>query len=136
MFFFTGSGSEAADTSLKIARAYWRLKGQGSKTRFIGREKGYHGVGFGGIAVGGIGANRKMFGQSIEADHLPHTQLASNAFSKGMPKFGVELADELIKLITLHDASNIAAVIIEPFSGSASNAPRPSSTKAAPTIAA
>jgi len=117
--FFTGSGSEAADTSLKIARAYWRLKGQGSKTRFIGREKGYHGVGFGGIAVGGIGANRKMFGQSIEADHLPHTQLASNAFSKGMPKFGVELADELIKLITLHDASNIAAVIIEPFSGSA-----------------
>lgn len=116
--FFTGSGSESADTSLKMARAYWRLKGQASKTRFIGREKGYHGVNFGGYAVGGMAANRKMFGQSVEVDHLPHTQLASNAFSKGMPKNGVELADELTRLIGLHDASNIAAVIIEPFSGS------------------
>jgi beta-alanine--pyruvate transaminase len=115
---FTGSGSESADTSLKMARAYWRLKGQASKTRFIGREKAYHGVNFGGIAVGGIVANRKMFGQSLEADHLPHTQLPSNAFSKGMPKLGVELADDLLRLIALHDASNIAAVIIEPFSGS------------------
>ena len=117
--FFTGSGSESADTSLKMARAYWRAKGQASKTRLIGREKGYHGVNFGGISVGGIVANRKAFGQTMEADHLPHTQLASNAFSRGMPSRGVELADELLKLIALHDASNIAAVIVEPFSGSA-----------------
>jgi beta-alanine--pyruvate transaminase len=117
--FFTGSGSECADTSLKMARAYWRTKGQASKTRFIGREKGYHGVNFGGISVGGIVANRKAFGQAMEADHLPHTQLASNAFSRGMPQKGAELADELLRLIALHDASNIAAVIVEPFSGSA-----------------
>ena len=117
--FFTGSGSESADTSLKMARAYWRAKGQASKTRLIGREKGYHGVNFGGISVGGIGANRKMFGQGIEADHIAHTQLASNAFSRGMPDQGAELADDLLRLITLHDASNIAAVIVEPFSGSA-----------------
>ncbi len=117
--FFTGSGSESADTSLKMARAYWRAKGQASKTRLIGREKGYHGVNFGGISVGGIGANRKMFGQGIEADHIAHTQLASNAFSRGMPDKGAELADDLLRLITLHDASNIAAVIVEPFSGSA-----------------
>jgi len=117
--FFTGSGSESADTSLKMARAYWRAKGMGQKTRLIGREKGYHGVNFGGISVGGIGGNRKTFGQGIEADHLPHTQLASNAFSRGMPEKGAELADDLLKLITLHDASNIAAVIVEPFSGSA-----------------
>ena len=117
--FFTGSGSESADTSLKMARAYWRTKGQASKTLLIGREKGYHGVNFGGILVGGIGANRKMFGQGIAADHLPHTQLASNAFSRGMPDKGVELADDLLRLIALHDASNIAAVIVEPFSGSA-----------------
>ncbi|MEI7537083.1 MAG: aspartate aminotransferase family protein [Comamonadaceae bacterium] len=117
--FFTGSGSEAADTSLKMARAYWRAKGLGQKTRLIGREKGYHGVNFGGISVGGIGGNRKTFGQGIEADHLPHTQLASNAFSRGMPEKGAELADDLLKLIALHDASNIAAVIVEPFSGSA-----------------
>ncbi|MDO8251349.1 MAG: aspartate aminotransferase family protein [Rhodoferax sp.] len=117
--FFTGSGSESADTSLKMARAYWRAKGLASKTRLIGREKGYHGVNFGGISVGGIAANRKMFGQGIEADHIAHTQLASNAFSRGMPDKGVELADDLLRLITLHDASNIAAVIVEPFSGSA-----------------
>jgi len=116
--FFTGSGSESADTALKMARAYWRNKGLGTKTRLIGREKGYHGVNFGGISVGGIGANRKMFGQGIEADHLPHTQLASNQFSRGMPAHGAELADELIRLIALHDASNIAAVIVEPMSGS------------------
>ena len=117
--FFTGSGSESADTSLKMARAYWRTKGQASKTRLIGREKGYHGVNFGGISVGGMVGNRKHFGQGVEADHLPHTQLKKNAFSRGMPAQGAELADELLNLIALHDASNIAAVIVEPFSGSA-----------------
>jgi beta-alanine--pyruvate transaminase len=117
--FFVGSGSEAADTSLKMARAYWRLKGQPSKTRLIGRAKGYHGVNFGGISVGGIGGNRKLFGEGLAADHLPHTLLASNAFSRGLPQHGRELADELLELIALHDASNIAAVIVEPFSGSA-----------------
>src|SRR5690606_6479550 len=96
-----------------------RAKGQPGKTRLIGREKGYHGVNFGGISVGGIGANRKVFGPSVEADHLPHTLLASNAFSRGLPPNGVELADRLLDLIALHDASNIAAVIVEPFSGSA-----------------
>jgi beta-alanine--pyruvate transaminase len=117
--FFTDSGSESMDTAMKMVRNYWRLKGQASKTRFIGREKGYHGVNFGGISVGGMVANRKNFGQSIEADHLPHTQLASNAFSRGLPeKGGVELADELLRMIALHDASNIAAVIVEPISGS------------------
>jgi beta-alanine--pyruvate transaminase len=117
--FFTGSGSESADTSLKMARAYWRAKGLGQKSLLIGREKGYHGVNFGGISVGGIGANRKTFGQGIAADHLPHTQLPGNTFVRGMPEQGAELADELLKLITLHDASNIAAVIVEPMSGSA-----------------
>jgi beta-alanine--pyruvate transaminase len=121
--FFTGSGSESADTSLKMARAYWRAKGQGTKTRLIGREKGYHGVNFGGISVGGIVGNRKMFGQTIEADHLPHTQLAltdrTAAFTRGQPAKGAELADDLLRLIALHDASNIAAVIVEPFAGSA-----------------
>ena len=117
--FFTGSGSESADTSLKMARAYWRAKGQASKTPLIGREKGYHGVNFGGISVGGIGGNRKMFGQGIEADHLPHTQPPAGAFIRGMADTGAALADELLKLIALHDASNIAAVIVEPMSGSA-----------------
>ena len=118
--FFTGSGSESADTSLKMARAYWRAKGQAGKTRLIGREKGYHGVNFGGISVGGIGGNRRLFGHAVDADHLPHTQLACNAFSHGEPALGgVELADRLLDLIALHDASNIAAVIVEPFSGSA-----------------
>jgi len=117
--FFAGSGSEAVDTALKMARAYWRLKGQGSKTKLIGRMKGYHGVNFGGISVGGIVGNRKLYGDGIAADHLPHTVLASNAFSRGQPKSGEELADGLLDLIALHDASNIAAVIVEPFSGSA-----------------
>ncbi len=117
--FFTGSGSESADTALKMARAYWRAKGQASNTRLIGREKGYHGVNFGGISVGGIVGNRKLFGQGIEADHLPHTWLPANAFSRGMPETGKELADRLLDLIALHDASNIAAVIVEPMSGSA-----------------
>jgi beta-alanine--pyruvate transaminase len=123
---FCGSGSEAADTSLKLARAYWRAKGQGTKTRLIGREKGYHGVNFGGISVGGIVGNRKTFGQAVEADHLPHTMVPGNAFSKGMPKEGgVELANRLLDLIALHDASNIAAVIIEPMAGSAGVIPPP-----------
>ncbi len=117
--FFTNSGSESADTSLKMARAYWRLKGQPGKTRLIGRAKGYHGVNFGGISVGGIGANRKLYGHLVEADHLPHTLLSQNAFSRGVPEQGAELADELLELIALHDASNIAAVIVEPFAGSA-----------------
>ena len=127
--FFTGSGSESADTSLKMARAYWRAKGQGTKTRLIGREKGYHGVNFGGISVGGINANRKTFGLAVDADHLPHTQLAlydkAHAFTRGQPATaaaageGKALADKLLDLIALHDASNIAAVIVEPFAGSA-----------------
>lgn len=117
--FFTSSGSEAADTALKMARGYWRAIGQPGKTKLIGREKGYHGVNFGGIGVGGIGANRKAFGPGLDADHLPHTQLAENAFSRGQPAAGGrELADRLLDLIALHDASNIAAVIVEPFSGS------------------
>jgi len=121
--FFTGSGSESADTSLKMARAYWRAKGQASKTRLIGRIKGYHGVNFGGISVGGLVANRKTFGQGVEADHLPHTQPPAGSFYQGQPPsegpHGVALADELLNLIALHDASNIAAVIVEPFAGSA-----------------
>jgi len=118
--FFTGSGSEAADTSLKMARAYWRAKGQGTKTRLIGREKGYHGVNFGGISVGGMVGNRKVFGQGVEADHIPHTQPPMGSFHKGMPDTdGRALADKLLDVIALHDASNIAAVIVEPFSGSA-----------------
>jgi len=124
--FFTGSGSESADTSLKMARAYWRAKGQASKTRLIGRVKGYHGVNFGGISVGGIVANRKLFGQGVEADHLPHTQPPAGSFFRGLPPAeaqpgyaGAALADELLQLIQLHDASNIAAVIVEPMSGSA-----------------
>ena len=117
--FFTGSGSEAADTALKMARAYWRLKGQAGKMRLIGRLKGYHGVNFGGISVGGIAGNRKLFGTGIDADHLPHTQPPAGSFIRGMPAQGAELADGLLDLIALHDASNIAAVIVEPFSGSA-----------------
>lgn len=116
--FFTSSGSEAADTALKIARAYWRHKGRASKTKLIGREKGYHGVNFGGMSVGGMGANRKPFGAGLDVDHLPHTQLAGNVFTRGMPESGAELADELLNLIALHDASNIAALIVEPLAGS------------------
>jgi beta-alanine--pyruvate transaminase len=117
--FFTGSGSESADTALKMARAYWRAKGLGTKTRLIGRAKAYHGVNFGGIAVGGIAGNRKLFGAALDVDHLPHTQPPAGSFIRGMPDKGAELADDLLSLIALHDASNIAAVIVEPFSGSA-----------------
>ncbi|WP_116365113.1 aspartate aminotransferase family protein [Parahaliea mediterranea] len=123
--FFTNSGSECADTALKMARAYWRLKGQPAKTKLIGRAKGYHGVNWGGIAVGGIGANRKLFGQGLDADHLSHTLLADNVFTRGLPANGAHLADELLELIALHDASNIAAVIVEPMAGSAGVIPPP-----------
>lgn len=119
--FFTNSGSEAVDTALKIALAYHRVRGEGSRTRLIGRERAYHGVGFGGITVGGIVANRKMWSASLlpGADHLPHTHdLARNAFSRGQPAHGAALADELERLVALHDASNVAAVIVEPIAGS------------------
>ncbi|XYJ09686.1 aspartate aminotransferase family protein [Telluria sp. B2] len=118
--FYTNSGSEAVDTALKIALAYHKARGEGGRTRLIGRERGYHGVGFGGLSVGGIGPNRKSFGPLLPGvDHLPHTHnLLKNAFSRGEPDFGAELADELERLVTLHDASTIAAVIVEPVSGS------------------
>ena len=116
---FANSGSECADTSLKIARAYWRMQGKPSKTRFIGRMKGYHGVNFAGTSLGGIGPNRRLFGQLGEADHLPHTLQPEFAFTKGQPSEGADLANHLEQLIQLHDASNIAAVIVEPLSGSA-----------------
>lgn len=123
--FFTGSGSESVETALKIARAYWRKKGQASKTRLIGRAKGYHGVNFGGISVGGIGPNRALYGQAVDADHLPHTMLPENRFVQGMPESGAHLADDLLEKIALHDASNIAAVIVEPMAGSAGVIPPP-----------
>ncbi|MBE7636471.1 aminotransferase class III-fold pyridoxal phosphate-dependent enzyme [Sneathiella sp. P13V-1] len=118
--FFTNSGSESVDTALKIALAYHRAKGEGARTRLIGRERGYHGVGFGGISVGGIVANRKNFGTLLAGvDHMPHTHLPEkNAFSRGIPEHGAELADELERIVTLHDASTIAAVIVEPIAGS------------------
>jgi beta-alanine--pyruvate transaminase len=115
--FFTNSGSEAVDTALKIALAYWRAKGQGNRTVLIGREKGYHGVGFGGISVGGIPANRKVFGSMLpRVDHLRHTFVAEHhAFAKGEPAWGAHLADELDeRIVPLHDPSNVAAVIVEP----------------------
>lgn len=123
--FFTDSGSESADTSLKIARAYWRKKGKPTKTKLIGRAKGYHGVNFGGFSLGGIAGNRMMFGQGVDADHLRHTLLQENLFTRGMPEKGVECAEDLLDLIALHDASNIAAVIIEPMAGSAGVLPPP-----------
>jgi beta-alanine--pyruvate transaminase len=118
--FFSNSGSEAVDTALKIALAYHRARGEGQRTRLIGRERGYHGVGFGGISVGGIGNNRKQFGPMLGGvDHLPHTHdLARNAFSRGMPQHGAELADALERIVALHDPSTIAAVIVEPMAGS------------------
>jgi beta-alanine--pyruvate transaminase len=118
--FFTNSGSESVDTALKIALAYHRARGEASRTRFIGRERGYHGVGFGGISVGGMVNNRKWFGSMLPGvDHLPHTHdLAKNAYTRGMPEHGANLADELERIVALHDASNIAAVIVEPVAGS------------------
>lgn len=119
--FFTNSGSEAVDTALKIALAYHQARGDGRRTRLIGREKGYHGVNFGGISVGGMVNNRKAFGPLLPGtDHLRHTlDHERNAFSRGLPRHGGELADDLVRLIELHDASTIAAVIVEPISGSA-----------------
>jgi beta-alanine--pyruvate transaminase len=119
--FFTNSGSESVDTALKIALAYHRVRGDAARTRIIGRERGYHGVGFGGISVGGMVANRKMWPNAMlpGVDHLPHTHdLARNAFSRGQPAHGAELADALERLVALHDASTIAAVIVEPIAGS------------------
>ncbi len=119
--FFVNSGSEAVDTALKIAVAYHRARGESSRTRIIGRERGYHGVGMGGISVGGIVTNRKMFAPLMipGVDHLPHTfDPAHMGYSRGQPEWGAHLADELERLVTLHDASNIAAVIVEPMQGS------------------
>lgn len=118
--FFTNSGSESVDTALKIALAYHQARGQGNRTRLIGRARGYHGVGFGGISVGGISSNRKSFGSLLAGvDHLPHTHsLEHNAFSRGQPGWGAHLADELENIVALHDASTIAAVIVEPMAGS------------------
>jgi beta-alanine--pyruvate transaminase len=120
--FFTNSGSESVDTALKIALSYHRARGQPQRIRFIGRERGYHGVGFGGISVGGIAANRKPFTANLMpgVDHLPHTfNIAEAAFSRGQPAWGAHLADELERLLVLHDASSIAGVIVEPLAGSA-----------------
>jgi len=118
--FFVNSGSEAVDTALKMALAYHRIRGEGSRTRLIGRERGYHGVGFGGISVGGIVANRKMFGTLLAGvDHMSHTHnLEKNAFTRGLPEWGDHLADDLERIVALHDASTIAAVIVEPIAGS------------------
>ncbi len=124
--FYCNSGSEAVDSALKIALAYHRANGQGTRTRFVGRERGYHGVGFGGISVGGMVNNRKWFGAMLPGvDHMPHTHLPQNAFSKGQPEHGAEIADELEKIVGLHDASNIAAVIVEPCAGSTGYLPPP-----------
>ena len=125
--FFCNSGSEAADTALKIALAYWNVSGQGQRTRLIGRERGYNGVGFGGISVGGIVTNRKFFGSALAGvDHLPHTyNRAEQAFTKGEPAWGAHLADELERIVALHDASTIAAVIVEPMAGSTGVLPAP-----------
>ncbi|MGB1174652.1 MAG: aspartate aminotransferase family protein [Luminiphilus sp.] len=123
--FYTNSGSESADTSLKMARAYWQLKGETRKTRFIGRLKGYHGVNYGGVAVGGIPANKKLFGEVLETDHLSHTMLPENAFTRGMPTHGAHLADELEALVERYGADTIAAVIVEPMGGSAGVLPPP-----------
>ncbi|MEM7465475.1 MAG: aspartate aminotransferase family protein [Pseudomonadota bacterium] len=120
--FFTNSGSESVDTALKMAVAYHRIRGEGERVRFIGREKGYHGVGFGGISVGGIVPNRKMFAPVMVpgVDHLPHTHsLEHMAFSRGQPEWGAHLADELERIVALHDPSTVAAVIVEPMQGSA-----------------
>lgn len=125
--FFCNSGSEAADSALKIALAYQRMNGEGSRTRLIGRERGYHGTGFGGISVGGMVANRKFFGPLLAGtDHLPHTyNRAEQAFTIGQPEWGGHLADDLQRLVELHDASTIAAVIVEPMAGSTGVLPPP-----------
>ncbi len=117
--FFTNSGSESVETALKMAIAYHRVRGEGQRTRLIGRERGYHGVNFGGISVGGMVANRKMFGTMLSGvDHIRHTHDARNFNTRGQPEHGAELADDLERLVALHDASTIAAVIVEPVAGS------------------
>jgi len=125
--FFCGSGSEAVDSALKIALAYWNVSGKGQKTRLIGRERGYHGVGFGGISVGGIVNNRKFFGSLLAGvDHLPTTyDREKQAYTKGEPDYGAHLADELERIVALHDASTVAAVIVEPMAGSTGVLPPP-----------
>src|SRR6188508_383469 len=125
--FFCNSGSEAVDTALKVALAYNNVRGEASRVRLIGRERGYHGVGFGGISVGGIVANRKMFGTALAGvDHLPHTyNREQQAFTKGEPEWGAHLADDLDRLVALHDASTIAAVIVEPVAASTGVLPPP-----------
>ena len=124
--FFVNSGSEAVDTALKIALAYHHGRGEGQRLRFIGRERGYHGVGFGGISVGGMVANRKTFGPGLPADHLPSTyNRDQQAFTKGEPEWGAHLADELERIVALHDASTIAGVIVEPMAGSTGVLPPP-----------
>ena len=125
--FFTNSGSESVDTALKMALGYHRMRGEGQRTRLIGRERGYHGVNFGGISVGGMVANRRTFGPMLGGvDHIRHTHDPQrNSFSKGQPEHGAELADDLERLITLHDASTIAAVIVEPVAGSTGVLPPP-----------
>ena len=123
--FFTDSGSESVDTSLKIARAYWFKRGRAGKTRFIGRSRGYHGVNFGGTGVGGIETNLAPFGEALSADLLPHTLMPENRFARGMPEKGAERADALLDLVSLHDASTIAAVIVEPLAGSTGVLPPP-----------
>ncbi len=117
--FYTNSGSESVETALKIAIAYHRARGEGTRTRLIGRERGYHGVNFAGISVGGIVNNRKFFGSLLTGvDHLPHTHIPQNAFSKGQPEHGATLADDLERIVALHGAETIAAVIVEPMAGS------------------
>lgn len=126
--FFTNSGSESVDSALKIALAYHRVRGEASRTRLIGRERGYHGVNFGGLSVGGIAGNRKMFSASMipGVDHIRHTyELKHNAFMRGQPAWGAHLAEDLDRLVALHDASNIAALIVEPVAGSAGILPPP-----------
>src|SRR6266705_145213 len=125
--FFANSGSEAVDTALKIALAYHNVRGEGARTRLIGRERGYHGVGFGGIAGGGIVSNRKFCGSLLAGvDHLPSTyNREQQAFSKGEPEWGAHLADDLERIVALHDASTIAAVIVEPMAGSTGVLPSP-----------
>ncbi len=123
--FFTNSGSESVDTALKMAMAYHRARGQGQRTRIIGREKGYHGVGFGGISVGGLVNNRRTF-VTLPADHIRHTHdMARNAFSRGLPTHGAERADDLEQIIALHGAETIAAMIVEPVAGSTGVLPPP-----------
>jgi beta-alanine--pyruvate transaminase len=117
--FFTNSGSESVETALKIAIAYQRARGQGTRTRLVGRERGYHGVNFGGISVGGIVNNRRHFGALLAGvDHLPHTHLPENAYAKGQPEHGAHLAEDLERIIALHGPETIAAVIVEPVAGS------------------